>query len=171
VGRMGAMGATAGPAVDAARAGPQVATVGAVATWGGAGLLAGVGLVHLVTAPGYFEYARYLGLLFLANAAGAAVAALGLLGVVGLGAIRVPRAWGWGLGLLVAGGAFAAYVASNTVGLPGLTEQNWLDPLGLLSLALEGAFVVLALLVLRPRRPAAAAVAVRRPARGGEHPA
>src|SRR5262249_33834893 len=118
VGRMGAMGATAGPAgpaVDAARVGPQPATVGAVATWGGAGVLAGVGLVHLVTAPGYFEYASYLGLLFLANAAGAAVAALGLLGVVGLGAIRVPRAWGWGLGLLVAGGAFAAYVASNTV--------------------------------------------------------
>ena len=53
--------------------------------------------------------------------------------------------WGWSLGFLVTGGAFVMYVVSRAFGLPGLpeSEREWFDPLGVLSLIVEGLFVVL----------------------------
>jgi hypothetical protein len=66
------------------------------------------------------------------------------------------KGWGWALGLLVAAGAFAGYVISRTVGLPGLpVETEWLEPLGVLSLVVEGLFVGVFLAVLaRPKEEA-----------------
>ena len=93
------------------------------------------GVIHFIDAPGSFGDATHKGLLFLANGIGAIVA--------GLGIYRGERTWGWGLGVLVAGGALVGYVISRTVGLPGLAPDIWLEPLGVLSLMVEAAFIVL----------------------------
>jgi hypothetical protein len=57
---------------------------------------------------------------------------------------------------LVAGGAFVGYVISRTVGLPGLpVEEEWLEPLGLLSLLVEALFIGLCLTTfVRPTKEA-----------------
>ena len=54
---------------------------------------------------------------------------------------------GWFLALGVAAGPLLGYVLSRSVGLPGYTEDvgNWSEPLGLASLAVEGALLVVAL--------------------------
>jgi Na+/proline symporter len=111
----------------------------------GISLIAVVGLIHLIDAPEDLEEGSYLGFLFLANFLGALVASVGI--------YRGNR-WGWVLGLLVAGGAFAGYVISRTAGLPGLgVEEEWLEPLGVLSLVVEALFVGVFLTILvRPQR-------------------
>ena len=99
-----------------------------------AALILVTGAIHFIDAPGSFGDATYKGLLFLANGIAAIVAAFGILR---------ERGWGWGLGVLVAGGALVSYVISRTVGLPGLPPDIWLEPLGILSLMVEAAFIVL----------------------------
>lgn len=108
-------------------------------------LIVVVGLIHLIEAPGDLQEAPYQGLLFLANFFGAIIAAIGI--------YRGHR-WGWGLGALVAGGALVGYVISRTVGLPGLpVEEEWLEPMGVLSLLVEGLFIGLFLRTfVRPAR-------------------
>jgi hypothetical protein len=99
------------------------------------------GLTHLVTAPDEFTEATYKGLMFMANGIAAFVAAVGI--------YRGSKTWGWGLGLLVAGGAIVMYVVSRTLGLPNLgVDGEWFEPIGVLSLIVEGTYVVLALRVL-----------------------
>jgi uncharacterized membrane protein YfcA len=110
----------------------------------GISLIVIVGLIHLIGAPEDLEEAPYQGVLFLANFFGAILAAIG---------ICRGRSWGWSLGALVSVGAFVGYVVSRTVGLPGLpVEEEWLEPLGLLSMLVEALFVGLYLTVsLRPK--------------------
>lgn len=103
--------------------------------WTGLALIGLTGLIHVIEAPEYFEAATYLGVSFVLNALGAALAAYG---------IYRGRDWGWVLGIVVAGGAFVAYIVSRTVGLPGLTETAFFEPLGILSLLVEGLVVGLA---------------------------
>lgn len=93
------------------------------------------GAIHIIDAPGSFGDATYKGWLFLANGLAAMIAAYGI--------YRGERTWGWGLGLLVAGGALVGYVISRTVGLPGIAPDVWLEPLGILSLIVEAAFIIL----------------------------
>jgi hypothetical protein len=102
-----------------------------------------VGLIHLINSPGDLEEGSYTGLLYVANFVGALAAAIG---------IYRGRSWGWSLGALVSVGAFVAYVISRTVGLPGLpVEEEWLEPLGVLSLLVEALFMGLYLTVfVRP---------------------
>jgi hypothetical protein len=110
--------------------------------WLGIVLIALTGLLHLVEAPEYLGEERYIGALFIASAVGSAIALYG---------IWRDQVWGWLLGIAVAGGAFVGYVLSRTVGLPRFREASWsqfLEPMGLLSLLVEGLFVVLALRVL-----------------------
>ena len=109
----------------------------------GISLIVIVGLIHLINSPGDLEEGSYTGVLYLANFFGALAAAVG---------IYRGKRWGWALGLLVAAGAFAGYVVSRTVGLPGLpVEEEWLEPLGVLSLLVEALFVGLYLTVfVRP---------------------
>ena len=111
----------------------------------GISLIVVVGLIHLIDAPEDLEGGSYQGFLFLANFLGALVAAAGI--------YRGNR-WGWALGLLVAGGAFVGYVISRTVGLPGLpVEEEWLEPLGVLSLIVEILFVGTFLTIfVRPKK-------------------
>jgi hypothetical protein len=113
----------------------------------GISLIAIVGLIHLINSPGDLEEGAYTGVLYLANFVGALAAAMG---------IYRGKRWGWVLGLLVAGGAFAGYVISRSVGLPGLpVETEWLEPLGVLSLVVEALFVGVYLAILaRPREEA-----------------
>ena len=103
------------------------------------------GAIHFIDAPGSFGDATYKGLLFLANGIAAVVAAFGI--------YRGERRWGWGLGVLVAGGALVGYVTSRTVGLPGLAPDVWLEPLGVLSLMVEVAFIALYALSRRGAPP------------------
>src|SRR5215218_5729672 len=108
----------------------------------GISLIAVVGLIHMIDAPEDLEEGSYLGFLFLANFLGALVAAAGI--------YRGNR-WGWVIGLLLAGGAFAGYVISCTAGLAGLpAEEEWLEPLGVLSLVVEALFVGFFLDVFAP---------------------
>jgi hypothetical protein len=106
--------------------------------WAGASLIAAVGLIHLLEAPEELEEATYLGLLFLANFGGAVVAAIG---------IYRGQKWGWGLGALLAGGAFVGYVISRTLGLPGMPVEEWLVPLGVISMLIEVLFMGLGLAI------------------------
>jgi hypothetical protein len=99
----------------------------------GIALILVVGLIHLINSPEDLEAGSYTGMLYLANFLGALAAAVG---------IYRGRRWGWALGLLIAGGAFVAYLISRTVGLPGLpVETEWLEPLGVLSLIVEVMFM------------------------------
>ncbi len=114
-------------------------------TWAGIGLIAGTGLVHLVETPEYFGEMPYIGVLFALSVVGALVAAFGI--------YRQER-WGWQIGLLVAGGSLVGYLLSRTVGIPFFRENSWeafSEPVGLLSLMVEGLFLVVAANVLSPR--------------------
>src|SRR5215212_4371805 len=110
----------------------------------GISLIVVVGLIHLINSPEDLEEGSYTGLLYLANFFGAFAAAVG---------IYRGKRWGWALGFLVAAGAFAGYIISRTVGLPGLpVETEWLGPLGVLSLVVEGLFLGVFLTILaRPK--------------------
>jgi hypothetical protein len=104
-------------------------------SWAGILLIVVVGIIHLIEAPEHLEEATYVGVLFLINVLFAFVSAFG---------IYRGAQWGWVLGVLVAGGAFVMYVVSRAIGLPGLDEVvgNWLEPAGILSLIVEGLFVL-----------------------------
>jgi hypothetical protein len=113
--------------------------------WLAIAAIVGTGLIHIVEAQPSFGDATNKGVLFVANGVGALVAAIGI--------YRNQRGLGWVLGLLVAGGAMAGYVASRTVGLPGLKAEpeNWFEPMGVASLVCELLFVVLFLVSSRAR--------------------
>ena len=112
---------------------------GSAVTQTGAGLILVTGLVHLVLTPAHLEEATYLGLLFLANFVGAAVAAFG---------ISRRLRWGWALGALAAGGAYALYFVDGTVGLPGVEGGHLIEPLGLFAKVVEAVFLILCAFVL-----------------------
>ena len=97
----------------------------------------GTGLVHFLDAQDAFGEATYKGILFVGNGIAAMVAAIGIL--------RGQRAVGWGLGLFVSGGSILAYVASRTIGMPGLPAEPdaWFEPMGVASMLCEILFVVL----------------------------
>jgi hypothetical protein len=111
------------------------------AKWTGIALIVLVGLLNfhvphfLLEAPKSFAApSAILELALLANALGAVVAAVG---------IFANLRWGWLLGLLIAALSFVLYLAQETVGLPGL-PKNWGEPSRLVSLLVEGLFVILA---------------------------
>jgi hypothetical protein len=101
--------------------------------WIGAFMILAIGLIHAVLAPGEFDETSYIGLMFGMCGVASVIAAIGI--------VRGEPLWGWGLGLLIAGGAFVGYILSRTVGLPGMEVEEWLNSLGILSLVLEISFV------------------------------
>ena len=120
-------------------------TIGRNFTWWGVVLIVLTGLVHLVEGPEYLEESTTIGVLFFVNMAAAVVSATGI--------YRGSR-WGWGLGVLVAGGALVAYVLSRTTGFLGFYDDEWLEPSGIFSWLVEGLFLVVAVWALRGRAPA-----------------
>ena len=98
----------------------------------GAGLIFIAGLIHLLLTPEHFEEATYLGMLFAADFVGAAIAAFG---------IYQGHRWGWLLGASVALGAFVSYIFDGTVGLPGVEGHHFLEPVGIITKAVEALFL------------------------------
>lgn len=121
--------------------------------WAGIALILVTGLVHLVEVPDAFEEATYKGILFAANFIAAVIAAIGIW--------RGER-WGWGLALVVAVGSLIGYTLSRTVGLPQLPAEpdEWLEPIGVVSLLAEGMLVVVAVWAMRQMNRSAAAIGV-----------
>jgi hypothetical protein len=107
--------------------------------WLGIFLILETGLLHLMTAQGEYEEAAYMGYLFAANFFGALVAAFG---------IHHKQFWGWTLGFVIAAGSVAGYAWSRTLGMPGMEVEEWFTPYGVLSMSIEGAFMLL--FVFRP---------------------
>jgi len=106
--------------------------------WLSVALILGIGLIHLSMVPAEYEEAQYMGLLFAINFLAAIIAALGILR---------REVWGWVLGLVIAAGSIIGYILSRTVGLPGMEIEAWLQPMGLLSLIVEGIFFVLVIMM------------------------
>ena len=104
--------------------------------WFGIILIIVTGIIHFIEAPEYFDEAAYMGVLFVLNGIGSLAAAFG---------IYKNQKWGWFLGLLIAAGSIVGYAASRTVGLPGVAVKGWFEFIGILSLAVEGLFVLLSL--------------------------
>ena len=120
-------------------------TLSRTRTWAGILLVLATGLMHGVEGPAHYHEAAYEGLLFFLNAAGALVAARGI--------SRGATLWGWTLGALLSAGALMLYIASRTIGLPGLeVDEAWFEPLGVASLLVEGLYVlVYASVMMRPK--------------------
>lgn len=118
--------------------------------WAGIALLLQIGLLHLYAMMEAYNTTPFLGVLFAANGAAAMAAALG---------IYRRRRWGWMAGIVLALGSAAGYIASRTAGLPGMEIAAWGDATGTAALAVEGAFLVVALIArvwTRPQPTAAA---------------
>jgi hypothetical protein len=114
-------------------------------TWAGLVLVLATGLIHGVEGPAHSHEAAYQGLLFFLNAAGALVAARGI--------SRGATLWGWTLGMLISAGALTLYIASRTIGLPGLEiDDEWFEPLAVAALLVEGLYIlVYASVMTRPK--------------------
>jgi uncharacterized membrane protein YhdT len=119
----------------------RLPTVSKRAKWAGIVLIVLVGLLNfhvphfLLEAPKDFGAAStLLELVLFVVLLGAVVAAVG---------IFANLRWGWLLGLLIAALSVVLYLAQETVGLPGL-PKNWWEPSRIVSLLVEGLFVVLA---------------------------
>jgi hypothetical protein len=117
----------------------------------GAVLILAVGAIHAIEAPDHLEEQTYIGVLFVLNAIGALVAAIGI--------ARGMRG-AWVLGAVVAIGAFVAFILSRTTGLPSFKEAEW-KTLGVVSMILEAAYVMVAARALSAR-PSAARPRTRR---------
>ena len=116
-----------------------------------ASLLAGAAVAHLPVTPEHLHEAPYMGSLFAAFALGT----LGLAAVVLVARDPLSLQLSGGLCLL----ALATYAATRLVAFPQLSDDvgNWLEPWGVVSVLLEAAAVVTAVVALRPtfRQPVA----------------
>lgn len=110
----------------------------------GAFLLLGIAVIHWLDLGGKMAEVPYLGYMYLALIAGSVFATVLLF-------VR-PRA-GWTLGGLLALATFIGYCVNRTVGMPNAMDDigNWGEPLGVASLFVEGAMVLLSAAVLRLR--------------------
>ncbi|MFN8593046.1 MAG: hypothetical protein U0031_16440 [Thermomicrobiales bacterium] len=104
----------------------------------GIALILATGLIHLAETQEYFGEVKYIGALFALSVVGSVISAVGI--------ARGER-WGWTLGVLVAGGSLVGYLLSRTIGIPMFRENSWeefSEPMGLLSLAVEALFLIVA---------------------------
>jgi hypothetical protein len=105
------------------------------------GLIA-VGVIHVLEIQGQLSGAAWL------------TAGFVLLGViapiVGLWLLARPSRAAWQVSALVCLSAFAGYVLTRSVPVPGDTGDvgNWLEPLGVAALMTEGTVTILAVIVL-----------------------
>jgi hypothetical protein len=114
---------------------------GAARAVGALGLV-GIGLIHLLDVQSKFSETPYLAWMYIALIISSLVSAGELLRT------GSRRAWLAGAGL--AAGAMVGYTLTRTVGLPQAHGDvgNWMEPLGLASLYVEGAFLALTALVV-----------------------
>ncbi|MGB3681276.1 MAG: DUF3618 domain-containing protein [Rubrobacteraceae bacterium] len=131
--------------MEAGRGNVAEGFAGKILTWLGTYLISFIGIVHLLLSGEQFGYAAYLGLLFLANFGASAVAALGIL--------WTGKRWAWLLGIVVAGGSLAVFLASRLFGLPDVPELEgqWFNLPAWIAVALELAFLATVPLALTRR--------------------
>ena len=103
--------------------------------WFSVAIILLIGIIHLYLAQQEYDETAYMGILFGINFIAAIIAAVGI--------IR-HATWGWLLGVGIAAGSLLGYILSRTVGLPGMEIEEWLQPLGILSLVVEVAFISMA---------------------------
>ncbi len=108
-------------------------------------LILETGLLHFLSAQGWYVESPLVGYLFIANFLACLLAAYG---------VFRRQVWGWGLGLMVVLGSIAGYTWSRTIGLPGLAVEEWFNPIGLVALSIEIIFCLL--MMTRPWRIIAA---------------
>ncbi len=102
-------------------------------------LLLGIALIHVIDVKDKFEEVPYIGVLFLALIATSLILAVLMM------RSDDPMIWLAAAGL--AGSTIIGYVLSRSTGLPGeggAEVGNWWESLGLASLFVEGAVVLLA---------------------------
>jgi len=128
---------------------PDVTDAGESAIRRGAGVvgLVAVALIHLLDLPGKLSETPYLGVMYI----GLMISAL----IVAEALIRSDRIVVWAAAGLLAASAMGGYSLTRTVGLPGAMGDigNWLEPLGLASLFVEGVVILLAVIAIRRSRP------------------
>ena len=121
--------------------------------------MAGIGLVHLLDAPGKYTETPYMFWMYIAL----------ILGAIAVGAelLRTGSRLAWAAAAGLAGSAIVGYVLTRTTGLPQDHGDigNWTEGLGLASLWIEGCVVALAGAVLGARATVARRVSVVAPAR------
>lgn len=128
----------------------RVAASDRVLRFVGALLAFGVYWIHVKDQGGFpGDNDGYMRVGYYALEAAAVLVAIALMAAQG----RLLRAT-WLLAAGVAGGPMVGYVLTRSTGLPNHTDDkgNWTQPLGLLSLLVEG--VLLALCIRMARRPA-----------------
>lgn len=108
--------------------------------------ISGIGLIHLLDAPGKYAETPYMFWMYIALI-------LGCIAVAGE-LIRSGSRAAWAGGAALAGGALVGFVLTRSVGLPQAHGDigNWTEPLGLASLWVEGCFVALSAAVLAAGR-------------------
>jgi hypothetical protein len=101
------------------------------------GMLA-IALIHLLDVIGQIKDTPYLGVMYIALMVASVVVAFSLL--------HTGSALAWAAGGLLAAATLIGYILSRTVGLPNATDDigNWTEPLGLASMFVEAAVVILA---------------------------
>jgi hypothetical protein len=105
------------------------------------GLMA-VGVIHVLEIQGQLSGAAWLT---------AGFVLLGIVApIVGLWLLARPSPAAWQVGALVCVSAFAGYVLTRSVPVPGDKGDvgNWLEPLGVVALITEAIVTILAVLVL-----------------------
>lgn len=104
--------------------------------------LTGIGLIHLLDLPSKFSETPYLAWMYI-GLIGASILLAGEL-------LRSGARAAWLAGAGLAASAMIGYTLTRTVGLPQAHGDigNWTEPIGLASLYVEGAFVLLAALVV-----------------------
>jgi hypothetical protein len=106
-------------------------------SWIGIIVILITGLIHLYNAPGEFQDAPYMGVLFFVFFLSSIVSAIGI--------YRGELLWGWILGGLLSIGAIVGYLISRTVGMPMSGVEDWGPPLAYFSIFLELIFFALIL--------------------------
>ena len=112
----------------------------------GSALAIGAGVVHLVLAGPHFEEATWLGTAFLLDGFVFCAAGVWLL----FGSTKQPKR----AAVVIAALTVVAYLASRTMGLPGMEREGW-DSLGLVTTIAE-LMIVASLPILDRSRPEAA---------------
>src|SRR3954470_152432 len=108
--------------------------------------LLGIALIHLLDLQSKLQETPYLGVLYLLLIAGSLATAAALVHR------DEPKAW---IGAAVISAAtIAGYAINRTVGMPAATDDigNWLEPLGLASLYVEGIVFAVSVYALSDRR-------------------
>jgi hypothetical protein len=98
----------------------------------------GIALIHLLDVIGKIKETPYLGVMYIALMIASVVVAFYLL--------HTGSTLAWAAAGLLAAATLAGFILSRTTGLPNASDDvgNWTEPLGLASMFVEGAMVILA---------------------------